>query len=47
MQAAPLRLLQDAGTSGHGDKLAVAFTHFDQVEGDDNLNRRVDKRNHV
>ena len=46
MQAAPLRLLQDAGTSGHGDKLAVAFTHVDQVEGD-NLNRRVDKRNHV
>ncbi len=46
MQAAPLRLLQDAGTSGHGDKLAVVFTHFDQVSGD-NLRRRSDKLNHV
>ena len=42
MQAAPLQLLRAVGTSGHGEKLAVAFTHFDQVKGD-NL-RSFDQR---
>ncbi|MXV79936.1 MAG: hypothetical protein F4X58_13795 [Chloroflexi bacterium] len=46
MQAAPLQLLRAAGTSGHADKVAVAFTHFDQVAGD-NLKRASDKREHV
>ena len=46
MQAAPLELLRAAGTSGHGHKLAVVFTHFDQVEGD-NLSTYQQKRNHV
>ena len=46
MQAAPLELLRSAGHSGHGHKLAVAFTHFDQVRGD-NLNSYDQKRNHV
>ena len=34
MQAAPLELMRSVGSSGHGDKLAVVFTHFDQVRGD-------------
>lgn len=46
MQAAPLELLRSAGTSGHGHKMAVAFTHFDQVQGD-NLSSYDQKRNHV
>ena len=46
MQAAPLELLRSVGSSGHGHKIAVAFTHFDQVEGD-NLSSYVQKRNHV
>ena len=46
MQAAPLELLRSAGTSGHGHKLAVVFTHFDQVQGD-NLSSHDQKRNHV
>lgn len=46
MQAAPLELLRSVGSSGHGHKLAVAFTHFDQVEGD-NLSSYIQKRNHV
>ena len=46
MQAAPLELLRSAGHSGHGHKLAVVFTHFDQVQGD-NLNSYDQKRNHV
>ena len=46
MQAAPLELLRSAGASGHGHKLAVAFTHFDQVQGD-NLGNYAQKRNHV
>ena len=46
MQAAPLELLRSAGSSGHGHKLAIAFTHFDQVKGD-NLNSYGQKREHV
>ncbi len=46
MQAAPLELLRSVGSSGHGHKLAVAFTHFDQVKGD-NLSSYTQKQNHV
>ena len=46
MQAAPLELLRSVGSSGHGDKLAVVFTHFDQVRGD-NLGSHAQKVNHV
>ena len=46
MQAAPMELLRSVGSSGHGHKLAVAFTHFDQVKGD-NLSSYTLKRNHV
>ena len=46
MQAAPLELLRSVGSSGHGDKLAVVFTHFDQVQGD-NLGSHSQKVNHV
>ena len=46
MQAAPLELLRSVGSSGHGRKIAVAFTHFDQVKGD-NLRSDEQKINHV
>jgi len=46
MQAAPLALLSTAGSAGYADKIALAFTHFDQVKGD-NLQTLAQKRNHV
>ena len=46
LQAASLELLRAVGSGGHGDKISVAFTHFDQVKGD-NLNTYQQKRNHV
>ena len=46
LQLSPLNLLHTAGTSGHGAKMAVAFTHFDQVKGD-NLRSRRQKIEHV
>ena len=46
MQAAPLELLRSVGISGHGHKLGVVFTHFDQVRGD-NLGSYQQKVNHV
>ena len=46
MQAAPLTVLRDIGSSGHHTKLAIAFTHFDLVSGDNFITRR-DKKNHV
>lgn len=46
MQTAPLELLRSIGSSGHGDKLAVAFTHFDLVKGP-NLSNQTLKREHV
>ncbi len=33
MQAAPLSVLRAVASSGHHRKLAVAFTHFDQIKG--------------
>ena len=46
MQAAPLSVLRSVASSGHSGKLAVAFTHFDQIEGA-NLRKVEDKRSHV
>lgn len=46
MQAAPLALLRAIGSSGFADKLAIAFTHFDQVKGA-NLGSFDQKRDHV
>jgi hypothetical protein len=46
MQAAPLALLRTVGSSGFSRKLAVAFTHFDQVKGA-NLSSFDQKKDHV
>lgn len=46
MQAAPLELLRSIGSSGHGHKLVVAFTHSDHVKGD-NLHTYSQQRNHI
>lgn len=46
MQAAPLELLRSVGTSGYARKLAIAFTHFDLVRGD-NLGEFEQKKVHV
>jgi hypothetical protein len=46
MQAAPLALLRAIGSAGFADKLAIAFTHFDQVKGA-NLGSFEQKRDHV
>ena len=46
MQAAPLQLLRSVGSSGYGHKLAIAFTHFDLVRGD-NLGQVDEKKTHV
>ncbi|MGE3512818.1 MAG: hypothetical protein AB7N65_28480, partial [Vicinamibacterales bacterium] len=46
MQAAPLSVLRAVASSGHNEKLAIAFTHFDQIKGL-NLRSSGDKRAHV
>ena len=46
MQAAPLSVLRTVAHNGHSEKLAVAFTHFDQIKGP-NLRTLPDKRSHV
>jgi len=46
MQAAPLALLRAVGSGGFAEKLALAFTHFDQVKGA-NLASFDQKREHV
>ena len=46
MQAAPLSVLRSVATSGYQEKLAIAFTHFDAVKGD-NLRGFPAKRDHV
>lgn len=46
MQASPLAVVSAVGTSGHYGKLAVVFTHFDQIKGD-NLPGQAEKRQHV
>lgn len=46
MQAASLSALRAIGASGNADKLAIAFTHFDQITGA-NLRTFADRRSHV
>jgi hypothetical protein len=46
MQAAPLALFRTVGSSGFSKKIAIAFTHFDQVKGA-NLISFDQKREHV
>ena len=46
MQAAPLSVLRAVAASGHHQKLAIAFTHFDQIKGQ-NLPTFQEKRAHV
>ncbi len=46
MQAAPLSVLRSVVANGHSEKLAMAFTHFDQIKGP-NLRTPADKRRHV
>lgn len=46
IQAAAQALLKSVASSGHYPKLAIAFTHFDQVKGA-NLPTVSDKRAHV
>ena len=46
MQAAPLSVMRAVASSGHHDKLAVAFTHFDLIKGP-SLKSAVDRRTHV
>lgn len=46
MQAAPLSVLRAVASSGHHRKLALAFTHFDQIRGQ-NFQNFADKRAHV
>ena len=46
MQAAPLAALREVLKKGDGRKLVLAFTHFDEVKGD-NLPTIADKAQHV
>jgi hypothetical protein len=46
MQAAPLSVIRAIAASGYQQKLAIAFTHFDNVKGD-NLPKFDDKKAHV
>jgi predicted GTPase len=46
MQAAPLSVIRSIAASGYQKKLAIAFTHFDQVKGA-NLKGMSAKRAHV
>ncbi|WP_409250666.1 hypothetical protein V1502_10855 [Bacillus sp. SCS-153A] len=46
MVSEPISALKHIVTSGHTSKLRIAFTHFDEVTGD-NLPELVDKENHV
>jgi hypothetical protein len=46
MQAAPCAALQSVVASGHESKLILAFTHFDEVKGD-NLVGRAARKDHV
>ena len=46
MQAAPTAVLQSLVSSGHHSKLLVAFTHFDEVKGD-NLPKISMRKQHI
>lgn len=43
MQAAPVSVLRTLVTSGHESKLVVAFTHFDEVKGDNLIGPKAQK----
>ena len=46
MQAAPLAAMRELVATGNGRKLILAFTHFDEVKGD-NLPSTNEKAQHV
>jgi hypothetical protein len=46
MQAAPIALLRAVASAGYASNLAVAYTHFDQVKGD-NFQTVDQKRGHL
>lgn len=46
MQAAPCAVLQSLVASGHESKLVLAFTHFDEVKGD-NLVGTAARKDHI
>ena len=46
LQTAPLEMLKSIGASGHSGKLAMAFTHFDLVDGA-NFGSFQQKKDHV
>lgn len=46
LQSAPLEMLKSIGSSGHSSKLAMAFTHFDLVDGP-NFGTFQQKKDHV
>ncbi|GAB4187037.1 MAG: hypothetical protein Kow00105_01650 [Phycisphaeraceae bacterium] len=46
MQAGPCAVLRSVVSSGHESKLILAFTHFDEVKGD-NLAGRASRKDHV
>ena len=46
MQAAPVAAMREVAATGNARKLLLAFTHFDEVQGD-NLPRFVDRERHV
>ena len=46
MQAATMAVLQSVCTGGHQSKLALAFTHFDGMTGD-NFRSAEDRRKHI
>ncbi|MEW6236184.1 MAG: hypothetical protein AB1656_12430 [Candidatus Omnitrophota bacterium] len=46
MQAGPCAVLHSLAISGHESKLIIAFTHFDEVKGD-NLRGNTAKKDHI
>ena len=47
MQAAPVSVLRTLVTSGHESKLVIAFTHFDEVRGDNLIGTKAQKEHVV
>lgn len=47
MQAAPVSVLRTLVTSGHESKLILAFTHFDEVKGDNLIGPKAQKEHVV
>jgi hypothetical protein len=47
MQAAPVSVLRTLVTSGHESKLILAFTHFDEVKGDNLIGSKAQKEHVV